>query len=165
MNNRNVIVPGVSASARPLVVFLCCLAALAVAGCAARPFTVKPDDPLYGTWINKDVDEGKARGLAKSIMTPDGKEFDFNHIADTVPAYESTFTIEEAWRDRQGFRWYKLKGLFWIYGTGGAKTQMFNLVKVSPDGNTIESAGQQTGYPEKVEPVTSPNYGIAYRQR
>jgi len=39
------------------------------------------------------------------------------------------------------------------------------LVKVSPDGNTIESAGQESGYPQKVEPVTSPSYGIAYRQK
>ena len=42
---------------------------------------------------------------------------------------------------------------------------MFSLVKISPDGNTIESASQEIGYPDKVEPVTSPSYGIAYRQK
>ena len=132
---------GVRAAAKALLAFLCCLAALAVVGCATRPFTVKPDDPLFGTWVNKDVDEGRERGYAKSVLTPDGRELDYRRIADTVPAYEATFTIEAAWIDRQGNRWYKLKGLFWIYGTEGAKTEMFNLVKVSPDGNDHRVGG------------------------
>ena len=154
-----------SRAAKALVVCLCCLAVLAVAGCATRKITVKPDDPLYGTWISTAVDEGKERGFAKTVMTSDGRELDYHHIADTEPAVEGAFVIEEAWIDRPGYRWYKLNGKFWSYGTDGQKTMLFVLVKVSPDGNTIESAGQQTGYPEKVEPVLSPNYGIAYRQK
>jgi hypothetical protein len=159
-------VPGGRAEARAFVVFLCCLAALAIAGCATRKVTVKANDPLYGTWVNRDVDEGKERGYAKSVMTPDGRELFYRHIADTEPAVEGAFTIEEAWIDRQGYRWYKISESYWPFGADGAtKGKMFSLVKISPDGNTIESAGQETGYPDKVEPVTSPMYSIAHRQK
>ena len=157
---------GMRTAARAPVVFLCCLAALAVIGCATHNVTVKPNDPLYGTWVNKDVDGGKERGFAKSVLTPDGRELDYHHIADTEPAVEGAFVIEEAWIDRQGYHWYKMHGRYWPFGTDGAqKGELFSLIKISPDGNTIESASRETGYPDKVEPVTSPSYGIAYRQK
>lgn len=164
--NRIENAPGSRAEARAFVVFLCCLAVLAVVGCATRKVTVKSNDPLYGTWVNKDVDEGKERGFAKTVMTPDGRELDYHHIADTKPAVEGAFVIEEAWIDRQGYHWYKMRGRYWPFGTDGAqKKELFSLVKISPDGNIIETASRETGYPDKVEPVTSPSYGIAYRQK
>lgn len=165
MNSRNVNVPGVSAATRPLVVFLCCLAALAVVGCATRPFTVKPNDPLYGTWINEEWGKkGEGMGFAKITLFADGRRLFYDDTADTEPAYEGTYVLEEAWIDRQGNRWYKAKGAFWPKA-GGAKTEEFKLCKVNREGTTLESSSAGYGYPSTVEPLTSPFYGIWYRQK
>jgi hypothetical protein len=67
--------------------------------------------------------------------------------------------------DRRGYRWYKKRAEFCMYNTDGAKTELFSLVKINPDGTVIESSSAQYGYPDKVEPVTSPNYGIGYRRK
>jgi len=156
--------PGARAAAKALVVFLCCLAALAVVGCATRPFVVKPDDPLYGTWISTAVDEGKERGFAKISLFADGRRLFYYHIAEPEPAYEGTYVLEEAWIDRQGNRWYKAKGAFWPKA-GGAKTEEFKLYRIDPKGTVLESSSAGYGYPSTVEPLTSPFYGIWYQQK
>jgi len=158
--NRIENMPGGRAEARAFVVFLCCLVALAVVGCATRPFTVKPDDPLYGTWINEEKD--KEGGGAKIILFPDGRESAYPHIADVQPAYEGRYTMEESWIDRQGNRWYKRKGTFWPHA-GGTATEEYELIRINREGTVMEWATAGYGYPDKVEPVNSPNYRIWYR--
>ena len=155
-----------SRAAKALGVFLCCLAGLAVVGCATRPFTVKPDDPLYGTWVNTGFEsKGTSAGFAKIVLFPDGRRLQYRNISDAEPATEGTYAIEAAWIDQKGYRWYRMKGTFWTYTTGAGKTEMFILARIDPEGTVLESSAAGYGYPDKVEPVTSPNYGIVYRQK
>jgi hypothetical protein len=161
-----VISAGIRASARALVVFMCCLVPLVSASCATRPFTVKPDDPLYGTWISTEYEsKGTSGGFAKIVLFPDGRRLQYRKIQDAEPAYEGMYTVEAAWIDQKGYRWYKMKGAYWTYNTGAGKTEMFILARIDPEGTVLESSSAGYGYPDKVEPVGSPNYGIAYRQK
>ena len=159
-------VSGSRAAAKALVVFLCCLAALAVVGCATRPVTVEQDDPFFGTWVNEEWDkEGAVRGAAKMIQFPDGRQQLFRHIVDAEPLYEGIYSIEEAWVDRQGDRWYKSKGAFGMYKAGGVKTEEYELTRINRQGTVMEKSSVGYGYPDKVDPVSSPNYGIWYRRK
>jgi hypothetical protein len=158
--------PGARAAAKALVAFLCCLAALAVIGCATRPVTVTSDDPLFGTWINTEYEsKGTSGGFAKVVLFPDGRRLQYRKISDAEPAYEGKYAVEAAWIDQKGYRWYKMKGAYWTYNAGAGKTEMFILAKIDPKGTVLESSSAGYGYPDTVEPVTSPNYGIAYRQK
>jgi hypothetical protein len=144
---------------------LCCLLALFTTACATRPIRITPDDPLFGTWINEEYDREGRSGSAKVTMLAEGRELDYNRIADAEPAYEGRFAIEAAWIDGDGYRWYKLKGETRLYHADSSPVPWFALFKVHPDGKTLESSSAQYGYPTTVAPVTSPNYGIMYRQR
>jgi hypothetical protein len=158
--------PGTRAAAKALVALLCCIAALVAVGCATRPFTVKPDDPLFSTWVSTAYEsKGTSAGFEKIVLFPDGRRLQYRQISDAEPAYEGKYAVEAAWIDQKGYRWYKMKGAYWTYKAGAGRTEMFILARIDPKGTVLESSSAGNGYPDKVEPVTSPNYGIMYRQR
>ena len=89
----------------------------------------------------------------------------YRHIAEPEPAYEGTYVLEEAWIDRQGNRWYKAKGAFWPKSRRVRRRREFKLYRINREGTTLESSSAGYGYPSTVEPLTSPFYGIWYRQK
>jgi hypothetical protein len=133
-------------------------------GAQAAGVALNEDDPLFGTWINQEYDKSGRSTTARSVITPDGRQLDYEHIADTVPAYESELGIEETWVDASGNRWYKIRWTAWSY-PGGTKIKGYSVSRVSQGGAVIEGVSAQYGYPEpeQLAPL-GPNYGIMYRQ-
>jgi hypothetical protein len=99
---------GRRAAARTLAVGLCCLLPLFVAVCATRPAALKPDDPLFGTWVNEEYEKLGRRGGGKAVLFADGRQLDYVYIADTEPIGESRNTIEKVWVDSGGNHWYRI---------------------------------------------------------
>ncbi len=135
--------------------------------CQGQPVGLPGDDPLFGTWINGQYDKDTTGrlGSGKSIILPDGHVFDYHHIADNVPAWESWMVVEKAWVDDQGRRWYRTKFVTMRYPAGkGSKTEGLGLTRISADGSTIEGVWAESFRPDDVTP-TGPGYGIQYRQK
>jgi hypothetical protein len=70
-----------------------------------KPAVVGADDPLFGTWINEEYDKSDRSMTARAVVSPDGRELNYEHIADTVPAFENQLRIEETWIDASGNHW------------------------------------------------------------
>lgn len=143
--------------------FICCLApVLAVFG-QAQASGLAPDDPYFGTWVNVDYETARVASPARVVITPDGHELDYQHIADTVPRGECWNTIEETWVEA-GAHWYKTRFVCWAYPSKAGKVEGFGLSRISADGNTGESVWAQYGYPETLHSL-GPGYSIMYRQK
>jgi hypothetical protein len=146
-------------AAKVILLCLCCLApVLAVFG-QAQSQPLPKDDPLFGTWVNAQCDTSKRFATAKTVVKPDGHEFDYRHIADTQPFGECWDTVEKKWVDSTGWHWYRFKV---VLGGKLGNCEGFSLARISPDGGTIETVLAQYGYPEDVSPL-GPSYEIAYR--
>ena len=100
----------------------------------------------------------------KSIIRPDGHEYDYRHIADKDPFQECWDTVQKAWVDSAGWHQYQVKIITWAYPSMGGKYGGFVRMKISPDGDTSEAVFAQYGYPEEISPL-GPGYRIAYRQK
>jgi len=155
---------GLRDAARVLVVCLCCLLpVLAVFG-TAQSLPLAKDDPFFGTWVNEDYDASGRYKCAKTIVGHDGRELGYRHFTDTQPVKECWNTVTKSWVDASGAHWYKVRVVEWVYPSRGGKVEGFNLIRISPDGNTVEWCFAQFGYPEDVGPLGSA-YGIQYRQK
>jgi len=147
-----------------LLVCLSCLLPLLAVTCATGPkATVKPDDPLFGTWVNAEY-EGNAEFSAKMVIYPGGRELDYDQVSSTELEWEGKFSIEETWNDAEGNRWYKGRGTWWdptakYMGQG----DWYFLHKIKPGGTTLESVSSQAGYPEEMGPIGG-FYGTWSRQ-
>jgi hypothetical protein len=155
---------GPRGAARVLLVFLCCLVPLLALTCATKP-ALKPDDPLFGTWINDNYDRARAEVMARIVYSRDGRELRYRHIADAEPVYDGTFVVEEKWVDTEGYRWYKIQWAGKCCRTGKLWYTKA-LARVNPAG-TIREANT-TGYvyplyPDEFGPQAA-GYGIMYRQ-
>jgi beta-lactamase regulating signal transducer with metallopeptidase domain len=145
-----------------VAVALCCLVpALAVFAAAASP-GLPADDPFFGTWVNEEYDRLGPPFTGKAVLTADGRELDYSHIADTVPVSECWNAVEAAWTET-GAHWYRNRWVCWAYPSRAGKTEGYSLARISADGSTLESVWAQYGYPEKLNSL-GPGYGIMYRQ-
>ncbi len=151
-------------AAKVLAICLCCLVpVLAVFG-QAESMAIPKNDPLFGTWINREYDESRLFSCARWNITADGHEYHYRHIIDTHPVEECWYTVEKAWIDAAGGHQYKSKVVDWTYPGRAGKYEGFLRVRISPDGNTFESVFAQYGYPEEVTGL-GPCYAIGYRQK
>ena len=128
--------------------------------------TLSADEPLFGTWVNEEYDKLERFEEARSVVYPDGRQLDYEHIADTVPVWENQLRIEETWVDASGNHWYRIRWTSWLYPSGAGKVEGYSLDRISQGGTVIEGVSAQYGYPEpeQLAPL-GPNYGIMYKQR
>jgi beta-lactamase regulating signal transducer with metallopeptidase domain len=145
---------GARGAVRVLAVCLCCLVPLLAVTCATGPkAAVRPDDPLFGTWVNAKY-EGNADFSAKMVMSPDGRELDYDRIASTEPEWEGNFNIEETWIDAEGNHWHKGRGTWWDpTAKHMGQADWYFVHKINPSGTVLESVSSQTGYPEEMGPL------------
>ncbi len=141
------------------------LAVLAASG-ENRAVTVGPDDPLFGTWINKEYEGGKYHLAARAVIFPEGKEWDFFRMSEASPTYESRFTIVEAWIDEEGSHWYKTEeiGDFCPWPTKGPQLKLFGLTRINATGTIMEGVSRGSGQPDEISELEGA-YCIYYRQK
>jgi hypothetical protein len=151
-----------SAAAIPAIClfYLVCLFAFS---CATRPVAIKPDDPLFGTWVNDQHDKLGSSFFAKRVIFPDGRELDFDYIADTEPSRESRNTIDKTWIDAEGNHWYRIHIIGWQYTNQELKVERFALSRINAQGTVLEQLNAKYDYPEELNP-TEVNYTIYYKQ-
>jgi beta-lactamase regulating signal transducer with metallopeptidase domain len=151
-------------AARVLAVCLCCLLpVLAVFG-GAQSLPLARDDPLFGTWANREYDAGRCFCVGRIVIGRDGRVLEYRHITDSQPAKEEWKTITKSWMDAAGARWYQMRIVEWEYPGRSGKIEGFALTRISGDGGTLESCFAQYGFPKDVTPL-GPGYGIWHRQR
>jgi len=89
--------------------------------------------PLLGTWTNPEYNP--VRRTPKIVFQADGTGASYQTTHAEVPSRTWTYTVEEAWQDAEGARWYKIVAV---------KTQTLEerfwylLVRIAPDGSTYE---------------------------
>jgi beta-lactamase regulating signal transducer with metallopeptidase domain len=151
------------AAMRVLVICLCCIVPLLALTCATKPMVVKPDDPIFGTWVNEEYDKGNRAWNARFEMFPDGRELDYLKSADQTPSNEGRNVFEEKWVDTDGNHWYKIRATNWLYPSKAGYWEGFAVVRVSASGTVLEGVSAELGYPKDVSPL-GPGYGIYYKR-
>ncbi len=135
-----------------------CLIILSVLGCATRPVSVEPNDPLFGTWVNDRDDRLGSSWFAKKVILPDGRELDFNYVADTEPSFEGHNSIEKAWIDAEGNHWYRIH-----YTNPELNLDRFVLSRVNAQGTLLEQINGRYAYPDDLD-ATDVQY-VAYQKK
>jgi hypothetical protein len=140
---------------RRLVVFA--LVLILLGGCAPGKYIPKPNEELYGTWINE-------KAVPQRVVIFAGGFKQYYQIADTVPTYsEGTLEIENKWQDAQGNIWYKSLATDL---PGGEKFQ--TLVKISKSATVYERVYAEVfefspkNYPTRIDPKSG-TYDIFFR--
>jgi hypothetical protein len=151
-------------AAKVLAVCLCCLLPALVVFAGAQEPGIPASDPLFGTWINEEWDVSSRFKPAKVVFEPDGHEWNYRHIGDTDPMFEGWNTVTRSWVDRSGVRWYRVRAVGWSLPGQHGKFDGYHLIRISPDGNTMESCFAQYDYPPDVQPL-GPCYAVQYRQK
>jgi hypothetical protein len=142
------------------------LTVLAASGQNKPVMTVKPDDPLFGTWVNKEYEGGKNFLAVKAVIFPECKEWDYFKMSDTKPIYEGRFTIVEAWVDEEGSHWYRTKGGSDYYPWPSKEPQWkgYGLTRINAAGTVMEGVSRESGYPEEISELAGA-YAIYYKQQ
>ncbi len=151
-------------AARVLAVCLCCMVPLLAVTCATSRAAVRPDDPFYGTWVNKEY-EGRADLAAKFVSDQPGKGLMYDHLSDSKPSDQAEYAITEAWTDSDGNHWYKTRWTNWSYPElpQNPVYKGFSLIRINASGSVYEEVWSMAGYPEELSPIGG-NYGIWHRQ-
>jgi beta-lactamase regulating signal transducer with metallopeptidase domain len=147
-----------------LAVSLCCLLPLAVLSGSAQTVRLPPDDPFFGTWVNEEYDLSERALTPKTVVTTDNRRFCYRRLDDSEPYAVFLNTFEDAWIDRTGNRWYKIRAISMVYPSGAGRVEGFNLARIDATGTVLEITFAEYGYPPTLEPVMSPKYTIYYRQ-
>lgn len=144
-----------------LAALMVVLAVSAVAGFGQEKYSPKPNEELYGTWINAE----QFSYSQKSVNGPGGYK-EYWRIADSAPSAEGTEEIYGKWTDSEGNVWYKTFATI-ISGWGkGFRSQ--TLHKLSKSGTVRElvyalvSTFDPSDFPTKIDPEDS-TYRILYR--
>ncbi len=138
--------------------FLALLIALPALAQEYYKFTIPETfEAIYATWINEKY-EGSGKHLQKRVYTSWGYGESFKKIIDEKPSFRFTYILVEKWTDSKGNTWYKeLEQML------GQKN--FILVKVSKDGNTLESIFRSVGFPKEEEMNSSQPSYLIYRKQ
>ena len=100
---------------------------------------------------------------SKNVVSTDNRRYGYHRLEDTEPYAEFLNTFEDAWIDRAGNRWYKIRVITMVYPSGAGRKEGFNLARVDAAGSVMEMAYAEYGYPATLEPVLSPRYTIYHR--
>ena len=130
---------------------------------AQGKYVAKPNEEVYGTWINEKTIN--SFHMQKTVSTPNAWK-DFTEVKDIVPHDEGTTRIDEKWTDSEGNVWYKTFNTITKGTWKGYKNQA--LQKISQSGTVMEMVFISVGefdpklYPTTVDPKDD-NYRIFYR--
>jgi hypothetical protein len=103
------------------------------AGCSAPKYVPKPNEELYGTWINAQT------SLPKVVNDAQGFR-DYSHTTDADPIFSGSASITSRWTDSDGNVWYKVVGTY-TGGTaiGDSKGRIYTaLYKLSKSATVME---------------------------
>lgn len=115
----------------PVSVVLALLPVLFLGSCGQGKYVPKPDEELYGTWINEGIRYQK-------LVVAAGGVKEYLNVADAEPDMETTEKISAKWKDGDGNIWYKTFELFTKGHLRGIKMQY--LWKIS-NGSKLELTG------------------------
>ena len=136
-------------------------ALVSVAGFGQEKYNPKPNEEIYGTWINVD----QFSYAQKSANAPGGYK-EYWKVADPAPSSEGTEEIYSKWTDSEGNTWYKTFAIGTRGVTKGYSSQ--TLHKLSKSGTVLESVYalvstfDPNDFPTRIDPEDS-TYRIYHR--
>ena len=148
------------------VVLLSLLAVLLLGSCGPGKYTPKPNEEIYGTWINEKMD------MQKCVVTAEGWK-QYHHTSDPGAFYEGTGQTVAKWSDSQGNIWYK--GILSVTKGGTIEGYKFyTLDKLSKSATVWEEMFfvpmsdqemKNPKYPTKIDPTDTSHYMVYYRAK
>jgi hypothetical protein len=123
-------------------------------------YVPKPNEEIYGTWVNKDYSGAVLGHHQKFVSHFWGYWGAYNQVTDKAPTWYGTFILVDKWKDSEGNIWYK------EYDQNGwSKYGDFSLDKISKNGTIIESVYNSYMWPKEADlNPDNPNYRIYYRE-
>jgi hypothetical protein len=106
-------------------------------GCAARHYTLKNNEEIFGTWVS---DKSNPQKL---IMLPNATWEEYIYQSDVSPTYKGTYEATEKWKDSEGNIWYK-QIVTSTFGLGKSGKSL-ELDKIDKSGNTWELVYTEIG--------------------
>jgi hypothetical protein len=144
---------------------LVCLLILVLLGsCAPGKYTLKANEELYGTWINKSYsgEFGPPDKVhpQKEVIDSNGYHV-FRFVDDAAQFFEGAETITSKWTDSEGNIWYKTYESAWSNINEGKSEVPHFLYKLSKSATVRESVHAirdtytPSAFPTKIEPNDS----------
>ena len=123
-------------------------------------YVPKPNEEIYGTWVNKDYSSIVRRRPQKIVIHFWGYWEDYNKVTDATSIQRGTLTLVDKWINSEGNICYKA---YWR--SGESKYGDFMLHKISNSSSVIEYIYNSYMWPTEAElNPDNPNYRIYYRQ-
>ncbi len=130
-------------------------------------YVAKPNEEIYGTWVNKD-NYGGVNSPQKEIITADGvKKYD--KVSDPTPLQKYTKIIDSKWTDAEGNIWYKTYGTVtdgaykgWTWQGIDKLSKGATVWESNYHGMGLGTAFDTVYYPTKIDPLGE-NYRMEYR--
>jgi hypothetical protein len=144
------------------------LVLLMMGGCATGKYVPRPNEELYGTWINeKSVN---AFHIQKWIISSSGMK-EYSNVSASLPVVEGEpAQIDRKWTDSEGNIWYRSVGT--IKRDDGTILVGKTLLKLSKSATVLEAVNTiydpnlgSVDYPTEInpKPPALQNYYIFYR--
>jgi hypothetical protein len=117
------------------------------------------NEPIYGTWINKDYSGNLAEYAQKWVYRAWGYAEAYNRAADANPSLRWTFILVEKWEDSFGNTWYK-------EFDQSSDEISYLLVRVSSDRRKLEVMINLRAFPAESEmnPKDYDKYRVFFRE-
>ena len=150
--------------ARTLVsISILILAVLIVAGSCAthkQAYIPKPNEELYGTWVNTGYDGVHEESPQKFIHYNWGYTESFGLVTYQHPNTRRVFYIMDKRTDSEGIIWYKV-----TWQLRGSPNMRFYLVKINENEGSWENVWSYKGFPSESDLTPEHiKYEIYYRQ-
>jgi len=132
-------------------------------GTAGAQYAPKPNEELYGTWINDKTIN--AFHVQKRVHTADGDVKEYDDLSGSTLLAEGPSRIDKKWTDSDGNIWYEAYERLTTGVYAGYDFQrLFKLSKSSTVLEYVQNFGYvgPNNYPTKIDP-TSGGYKIFYR--
>ena len=144
-------------------IFILVSSLLIVAGSCAtqkQAYIPKPNEELYGTWVNTDYDGVYDESPQKFIHYNWGYTESFGRVTAQHPNFQRVFYIMDKWTDSEGIIWYKV-----TWQLRGSPTMRFYLVKINKSEGSWEEVWTYKDFPSESDLTPEHvEYGIWYRQ-
>jgi hypothetical protein len=117
------------------------------------------NEPIYGTWINKDYSGNVPEYAQMYVYYIWGFGETYNRAIDVTPSEKWTYILVEKWTDQQGNTWYK------EYAQS-ADSSNYSLDRISKDGSVMETLYNMRALPQEreLDPKNYDKYRIYYRR-